>query len=261
LANRATRPDWQLPRGVTRALLEHAQLEDVSAAYDEQFSRGAPRELDEQVLDDLLRPPGVVVDLGAGSGRLALPLARRGLRCVAVDLSRPALVELNRQSAAEDLPIDCILANLVELDGLRDGVADYCISMYSTVGMIRGRENRLQFLRHVRRILKPGGRFVVHAHNRWFNLFLPQSRSWLLKNLLRGVWRRDTEAGDKYFAYHGVPNMYLHVFTRSELLSDLAAAGFAIEKVIPLSVERHQPLRMPWLFGRLRAGGWIVVCR
>ena len=73
--------------------------------------------------------------------------------------------------------------------------------------------------------------------------------------------RRDVEAGDKYFAYHGVPNMFLHVFTRRELLRDLRHAGFAAERVIPLSIERRHPLRMPWLFGRIRAGGWIVICR
>ena len=113
-----------------------------------------------------------------------------GFHCVAVDLSRPVL---RREAAAEaeNLLVDRLLANLVELDCLRDQSADQCISMYSTLGMIRGRENRRQFLRHVRRILKPGGTFVVHVHNRWYNLFQPQSRWWFLTNLAaQHAWPR-----------------------------------------------------------------------
>jgi SAM-dependent methyltransferase len=242
-------------------LWEYAQAERAAGAHDERFSHDRASELDEMVLNEHLEPPGLLVDLGCGMGRLTIPLARRGFHCIAVDLSRPALVSVGRLAEAEGLPIDRLLANLVELDCLADRSADHCIAMYSTLGMIRGRENRLQFLRHARRILKPGGSFVVHVHNRWYNLFQPQSRGWLVANLLRSPWRRDVEAGDKFFDYHGVPNMFLHVFTRSELLSDLRHAGFRVEHLIPLSIERRGTLRWPWLFGRLRAGGWIAICR
>ncbi len=122
LPERNSRPDWRLPRGVSRALLEHADLADVELAYNERFSRDSEQELDEQILADCL-PSGLFVDLGAGSGRLALPLARRGRRCIAVDLSRSALAAMARQGETEGLPIACVLANLVELDCLRDHVA------------------------------------------------------------------------------------------------------------------------------------------
>jgi SAM-dependent methyltransferase len=126
--------------------------------------------------------------------------------------------------------------------------------------MIRGRENRLRALAHVRRILKPGGTFILHVHNRWYNLFDPQGRVWVLKNTLRAVLRRDVEAGDKIYDYRGIPNMFLHVFTRSELLADLRAAGFRIKEVTALDTERRHALSRPWLLGRLRANGWIVAC-
>lgn len=256
-----SRPAWRLPRGVTRGLWEHAQIEHSAGAYDERFSHRASVELDEAVLDEYLRPPGLLIDLGCGTGRLTIPLARRGFRCVAVDLSLPSLMTVGQNAAAESLPVDRLLVNLVELDCLRDGSADYCISMYSTLGMIRGRDNRLQFLRHVRRILKPGGTFVVHVHNRWYNIFQPQSRWWFVTNLLRSMRRADVEAGDKFFDYQGVPNMFLHVFTRNELVADLNSVGFHVERLIPLSIERTDTLRWPWLWGWLRAGGWIGICR
>ncbi len=254
-------PDWRLPRGVTRGTWEHAQAEDVSRAYDERFSHGAGRELDEVMLEQLLSPPGLVVDLGCGAGRLALPLARRGLRCVGVDLSRAGLAELSQQAAVQALPIHVLLANLVELDAIRDHAADYCISMYSTLGMIRGRANRRQFLEHVRRILKPGGRFVVHVHNRWSNLYQPQSRGWLFANWAQSLLRRDVEAGDKFYDYHDVPNFFLHIFTRREFVGELRKAGFTVEQLLPLSIERQGLLKWPWLLESVRAGGWIAVCR
>ncbi|HVU89576.1 MAG TPA: class I SAM-dependent methyltransferase [Pirellulales bacterium] len=261
MAESSSRPDWRLPRGVTRALAEHAQLSDVALAYDERFSVGDGGELDEKILNKYVQPPGLVVDLGSGAGRLAVPLARRGLRVVAVDLSRPALKALRARSDLDGLSIECLVANLVELDALRDGTADYCISMFSTLGMIRGHENRRQFLRHVRRILRPGGRFVLHVHNRWYHLWQQQSRGWFLRNLFQSLTRRDVEAGDKYFTYHGVPNMFVHAFTRRELLSDLRSASLRVETLIPLSIERRHPLKMPWLLGSIRAGGWIAVCK
>lgn len=256
-----TRPDWRLPRGVTRGLWEHVHAEDVVGAYDEKFSREAPRELDEVVLEQYLSPPGTVLDLGCGTGRLTIPLARRGFHCIAIDLSQPALAELGRQADDEGLKIDRLVANLVDLDALPDRVADACISMYSTLGMIRGRDNRRRALDHVRRLLKPGGTFVVHVHNRWYNLFQPQSRVWFLRNAFESLVRRDVEAGDKFFDYQGVPNFFLHVYTRGELKRELHAAGFRIEQLIPLSVKRTTPLQMPSLCGSLRAGGWIAICR
>ncbi|MGI9428411.1 MAG: hypothetical protein ACR2NM_07130 [Bythopirellula sp.] len=71
---------------------------------------------------------------------------------------------------------------------------------------------------------------------------------------------KDLEIGDKWFPYRGVPNMFLHVFRRRELTSDLGDDGFQIVEMIPLDVARRHRLRWPWLGGALRTNEWIVVC-
>lgn len=233
----------------------------IADDYDDYFAENSLFDFDEAVLARHFTRPGLLVDLGCGTGRLLVPFARRGFRGLAVDLSMPMLEVVGQKAAEEKLPIDRLRANLTELDCLRDGVADYCISMFSTLGMIRGRANRLKALRHTRRILKPGGKFVLHVHNRWYNLFDPQGRVWLAKNLFGSMVRRDQEPGDKFFDYRGIPNMFLHVFTRRELKADLRRAGFRIVELIALDTERRHALQRPWLFGRLRANGWIVVCQ
>lgn len=239
---------------------EYVQSPEIADDYDDYFAFNTLFEFDEQVLARHFTPPGVVIDLGCGTGRALVPLVRRGFRGIAVDLSDRMLAIVREKARQEELPIECVRANLVELDEVADDAADYAICLFSTLGMIQGRDHRRQALDHARRILKPGGLFVMHAHNFWFNLFDPQGPWWVVGNLLRAPFRRDLERGDKYFPYRGVPNMFLHVFTRRELKRSLRRAGFRIREMIPLHTSRQKRLPLSWLLGNVRANGWIVVC-
>ncbi|HEX4147811.1 MAG TPA: methyltransferase domain-containing protein [Pirellulales bacterium] len=261
MAARPRLPYWRLPRGVSQGLWDYFQAPHIAHDYDAYFAANSLFEFDQEVLRRHFTQPGVFVDLGAGTGRLIVPFARSGFRCLAVDLSSHMLEVIGRKAEAEQLPIDRLRANFVELGCLADASADYCICMFSTLGMVRGRENRRQVLQHVARVLKPGGKFVLHVHNRWHNLGQSEGRRWLLANFVRGLVRRDVEPGDKFFEYRGVPSMFLHVFTRRELTAALHAAGFEIEELVLLDTARRHALRWPWLLGRLRANGWIAVCR
>jgi SAM-dependent methyltransferase len=167
---------------------------------------------------------------------------------------------VREKAELEHLAIQCVLANLVELDCLADDSADHAMCLFSTLGMIRGRANRRKALAHIRRILKPDGRFVLHVHNYWYNLRDPAGPFWLVKNLLTAPLSPDVEIGDKWFPYRGLPSMFLHVFRWRELAADLRAAGFEILKKIPLDTPRRAPLARPWFLQSLRANGWIVVC-
>ena len=249
-----------MPPGVTRGLWDYTQAEHIAGDYDAFFAHNSLFEFDQAVLARHITRPGRVVDLGCGTGRALVPLVRQGMTGLAVDLSAHMLKLVGRKAISEGLKIDRLLANMTELDCLRDGCADYCLLMFSTLGMIRGRDNRQRVLGHARRILKPGGLLIVHVHNVWYNLFDPVGRWWLLPRLLRGLAWRGEETGDKFFDYRGIPNMYLHVFSRGELTRALRRAGFTIRELIPLSVTRQRPLRHPWWLGRMRANGWIAVC-
>ncbi len=179
---------------------------------------------------------------------------------MAVDLSIHMLRIAAEKAMQENLNIQAVQANIVELDCLSDQSADYVICLFSTLGMIRGRANRQRVLGHARRILKPGGLFVIHVHNIWYNFFDPLGRRWLVKHLWDKIRHRDVEWGDKFFHFHGIAQMFLHTFTQGELHASLREAGFKIRECIPLNTERQRPLGRPWLFGRFRANGWIVVC-
>ena len=254
-------PQWRLPPGVPKGLWEYAQLPHIATDYDNYFAHNTLFEFDTAVLRKHFERPGLLVDLGCGTGRLMVPFARDGYPCLAVDLSLHMLGVVGQKTEAESLPIHLLQANMVQLDNVQTAVADYAICMFSTLGMIRGRANRQKALAHAARILKPGGLFVLHVHNRWRNLLEPQSRWWVVRNLVESRIRRDIEPGDKFFSYRGVRQMFLHVFTRHELTTDLRSAGFEIVEFLPLNTERRHALNHAWWLGRLRANGWIVVCR
>ena len=262
-------PDWKLPPGVPRGVWDYAQSTSVADDYDEYHAFNTLFEFEEQVLrEEFGDPPqaGVIADLGCGTGRALVPLVRQGWNGLAVDLSQPMLAVVQEKAELENLPIECLQANLVELDEstLPNESATHAMCLFSTLGMIRGRENRITALKNMHRILCPGGKLVLHVHNFWFNLYDPGGPGWVLRSIGKS-WLpsassgdKKFELGDKTFPYRGLPNFFLHVFRERELRRDLRDAGFQVRRWIPLDVKRRHALKNSWLFPSLRANGWIV---
>ena len=117
--------DWQLPPGVSRALWDYFHDRAVARAYDQTLANTPLLSVDQAFVLEHCRPPGALIDLGAGTGRLALTLAQRGYRPIAVDLSPEMLRVLREKSAALGLEIPCVCANLVELSMFADQSFDH----------------------------------------------------------------------------------------------------------------------------------------
>lgn len=255
-----TRPDWQLPRGVSRALWEYTQQPHIATGYDQSIANSALSRYDTQVLLEHFPQPGRLVDLGCGTGRHALEFATRGFDVLGVDLSREMLIQLQGKARTAGINVATLRANLCDLDGIPDASFDGAILMYATLGMIPAAADRARVLDQTRRILKPGGRFALHVHNLWFNLFDAQGRTWLWKDRWQR-WFQGQPGGDRVVHDRGIPNFQMHVFSRGEIVNLLTRAGFAIEHWQPLNATASGPLSSPRLFGRARANGWIIVAR
>jgi ubiquinone/menaquinone biosynthesis C-methylase UbiE len=161
----------------------------------------------------------------------------------------------------EQLRVECLAANLVQLDEIATGSCASAVCLFSTLGMIRGAEHRKKAVAEFHRILAPGGRLLVHAHQFWWNLRQYGGARWVVRHLADALVLRKTELGDRYATYRGVQNFYLHSFRAHELRRLLRGAGFQIEAMRAITGEGSGYLQAPMLLPALRAGGWLVSCR
>lgn len=257
MSARRVPPSWRMPQGVDPPLWEYLHTPRLAAEEDAYFADHPLFEADATAVDRRFTAPGRLIDLGCGAGRHAVRFASRGFEVVAVDLSQ-TMLEIARAKAEQ--AGDALLgvqANLCDLGCLPDARFDYALSMFSTLGMIRGRDARRRALGEAFRILRPGGRLALHAHNLWLNLRDPQGRRWLLGQTRRWI-TRSGELGDRRMTYRGIPGMEVHLYRWAELKRDLNMAGFVIDEVVPLDEVTAQPIPRPDWLPSLRAGGWFV---
>lgn len=250
--------DWQLPPGVTRGLWDYLHDAELARDYDATLAGSPLIAADVRFAEQHFPTPGRLIDLGCGTGRLLLPFARRGFRVLGVDLSAEMLRLAGEKAAAAGVQVQRLQANIVELDGLRDGSFDYAACLFSTLGMVSGSAERRRVVGHVYRLLRPGGRFVLHVHNRWFNFWDRRGRRWLAKDVLRSLAGKPG-AGDRPLPVHrGIAGLSLHQFTRREAVRLLGGAGFRLREVRPVGLREDATLPLPWWFGWLRAYGYLI---
>jgi SAM-dependent methyltransferase len=106
---------------------------------------------------------GPLLELGAGTGRLALPLASHGLAVTAVDASPAMLEVLRAKPGAEQLRI--ARADMSRLDdaGLTDDNFAVVLIAYNTLFNLADDEAQRACLAGVATRLAPGGHLVVEA--------------------------------------------------------------------------------------------------
>ncbi len=254
----AAPPPWQMPEGVNASLWHYAHSPRLAEEEDLYFRDHPLFAVDARLLDERFTTPGRLIDLGCGAGRLSIAFAKRGFAVTSVDLSRPMLSRVLEKASAESLDILAVRANLCRLGCFAEGSFSYAIAMFSTFGMVRGASSRRKAVAEAYRLLKPGGRLALHAHNLWLNLHDPQGRRWLLTQAWQAL-RRDPGLGDRRMTYRGVPGMEVHLYRWRELRDDLHTAGFAIDEVLPLDSVTARPIAHPGVLPSLRAGGWIVI--
>jgi ubiquinone/menaquinone biosynthesis C-methylase UbiE len=253
--------DWQLPTGVSRALWDALHDPAIARNYDALLEGTPLLSVDQAFVLQHCRPPGRTIDLGCGTGRLALTLAQHGYQPVGVDLAPEMLKVLGEKAAALGLEVPRVCANLVELGMFADATFDHAACLFSTLGLIVGDAARRQMLLHVQRILRPGGLFVLHVHNRWFNLWTAPGRRLLLREMV-GSWLGRQPRGDYEMPpQHGIGSVTMHLFTRGEIVRLLRSCGFRIVEVRPVALRPDGRLPWAWWLGRFRSYGYLIAAR
>ncbi|MDQ0194642.1 class I SAM-dependent methyltransferase [Paenibacillus wynnii] len=135
--------------------------EDYLIVYKHRDFGGARREV-EQMIGWLDLPPGAkVLDLCCGMGRHSLALSEAGYEVTGVDLSEPLLREARAQEGSEKVTWLCSDMRGLPLAGGFDAV----VNLFTSFGYFEEDEEQIKVLREIRRMLKPGGKFIIDFLN------------------------------------------------------------------------------------------------
>jgi len=124
--------------------------------YDSLFPSGGPS--DQFYLEEARRSGGRILELGCGSGRLTIPIAREGIDIVGVDLSRAMLERARAKASQSGVKVEFVEADMRSFD-LPGKFAAILIPGNSLLHLV-GVDDLKQCLASVRRHLAPGGRLI-----------------------------------------------------------------------------------------------------
>ena len=135
--------------------------EPVAARYDASSAAMFAPEVVEPAVDFLaaLAGAGRALELGVGTGRIALPLAARGVPVHGIDLSAPMVARLREKPGAEAVSVTVgdFATTRVE------GSFSLAYLVFNTISNLTSQEQQVACFRNVAEHLAPGGRFVIEV--------------------------------------------------------------------------------------------------
>ncbi|MBV9026948.1 MAG: class I SAM-dependent methyltransferase [Streptomycetaceae bacterium] len=132
--------------------------ERISDAYDDLYGDFVPSQAQIDTLAEYVRD-GLAIEIGSGTGRVTLPLARRGGRVIGVD-SSPSMVDVLR-SKGRGLPIEAVCADAAEYRAPEP--ATLVFAVFNTFFLLAEKSVQEQFVAHAAEMLAPGGRLVLET--------------------------------------------------------------------------------------------------
>jgi SAM-dependent methyltransferase len=132
--------------------------ERTAEAYDELYADAFDTDAAVDVLAELTGH-GTLLDLGAGTGRLLVPLAERGVRVEGIEASTAMIARLQRRAPGRTLTVH--YGDFSDVDVL--GPYQVIVAAVSTLFMLVDQYAQLRCFENAAARLCPGGFFVVEA--------------------------------------------------------------------------------------------------
>jgi SAM-dependent methyltransferase len=135
--------------------------EDVAATYDETEESMFSPEVVESTVDFLadLAGDGKALEFAIGTGRIGLPLSRRGVPVNGIDLSRAMVARLRAKPSGSEIPIaigDFSTARV-------EGPFSLVYLVFNTIMNVTTQQGQVATFRNAAAHLGPGGRFVIEV--------------------------------------------------------------------------------------------------
>lgn len=135
--------------------------DDVASHYDERLGDHGEAAATDCVVDFLaeLAKGGAALELGIGTGRIALPLTARGIRVQGIDLSSAMVARLRAKPGGADIPVaigDFATSRV-------DGKFTLAYLVFNTIQNLTTQDGQVACFANVARHLEPGGCFVIEV--------------------------------------------------------------------------------------------------
>jgi len=132
------------------------------------FTKNTMKEV-EFILEEIKLPRGsLILDIGCGTGRHTVELARRGYQVTGVDISSGMLVEAEKAAREAQVEVEWIEADATQFISTRqfDAAICLCEGAFGLLSMDDDPiEHGLAILRNVHAALKPGAQFILTTLN------------------------------------------------------------------------------------------------
>ena len=135
--------------------------EPVAATYDRDSAAMFAPEVVAPAVDFLagLAGDGRALELGVGTGRIALPLAARGVPVSGIELSRSMVAQMRAKPGGED--IDVVVGDFATVTA--EGAFRVAYLVFNTIMNLTSQEAQVSCFQKVAAQLEPGGAFVIEV--------------------------------------------------------------------------------------------------
>jgi len=154
--------------------------ERIAEVYDQYYPEYDPAAI--QVLAELAKG-GKALELGIGTGRIALPLMQTGTSVQGIDISQSMVAKLRAKPGGESIKVTMGDFSDVNVDGKFNLI--YVV--FNTFFSLLTQEEQVRCFQNVTSHLEPGGVFVIEA-------FVPDLTRFTGSQAIRGTHVSETEA-------------------------------------------------------------------
>ena len=142
-------------------MLEDHFGEDVAASYDDETRAMSDPAVLEPTVELLaeLAGDGRALELACGTGRVALPLAARGVPVSGIELSTAMIGRLRAKPGAEH--VDVTIGDMART--VVDGPFRLVFLVFNTIGNLTTQDDQVACFANAAAHLEPGGHFVIEV--------------------------------------------------------------------------------------------------